>query len=495
MNPREKLLLKAARLGLRDLPIGAYVADAEGRIFEANRPAREIFRLPLEGEFEVSIGDFYPAQAVSEKLSLTAADEGVSASHSPPTLSISVAGREVHLRDYSRPILDDETGEVIGFLSCVEDVTREYSLRHKVEELTYDIGQMLHTYTTTLLMTKLAADSIMRGLQPDPFGGGRSFSVETAVAALAEPARACASAVRRLLERATDMQPTSQPLPEGRLEELRRIAELLESYESDIQYKEIVPTVLQDAAVKLLEIRRDISPGLFPRELIRQVEACARELVRVHSLIQLHQVSDAAVEMEHNVRALREFIISGDRIEPPRAVLGAAELVARALENVREFAHVRGVQLKRKMEDGGASVEVNERDVVRALVNILHNAIKYSWSRTRDETWVQIHTYVEGGRLCFRVENYGVPVPKDEIAQELIFKIGFRGRMSGDRGRVGTGIGLADARRVARAHGGDITVESRPGTINRREDNYNQPFVTSVTFSLPLRGRQRDEEA
>jgi signal transduction histidine kinase len=490
MNQREKLLLKVARLRLRDLPIGAYVADAEGRIVEANRYARELFELPLEGEVEASVGDYYPALAVREKLSLTACDEGEGALNSPPTLSISVAGREVHLRDYSRPLLDDETREVIGFLSCVEDVTREYSLRHKVEELTYDIGQMLHTYTSTLLMTKLVADSIMRGLQPDPFGG-RSFSAETAVAALAGPAHACASAVRRLLERAGDAPPGSQPLPDQRLKELRSIAELLGGYERDIEYQEIIPTVLQDAAVTLLKFRREVGPGLLPRELIRQVEAGARELVRISSLIQLHQLSDATVEMEHTVRALREFIISDDRVEPPRVTLGAAKLVARAIENVREFARARGVLLRRKMEDGGASVEVNERDVIRALVNILHNAIKYSWSRGRtdDDAWVYIHTYVEGGRLCFRVENWGVPVPKDEIEQDLIFKLGFRGRMSGDRGRIGTGIGLADARRVARAHGGDVKVESHPAVATKPEDDYTQPFVTTVTFSLSVRGR------
>jgi signal transduction histidine kinase len=493
MDQREKLLLKVARLQLRDLPIGAYVADAEGRIVEANRYARELFELPSEGEVEASVADYYPASALGKRLSATAGDGGGGALHSPPTLSISVGGREVHLHEYSRPILDDETGEAIGFLSCVEDVTREYSLRHKVEELTYDIGQMLHTYTSTLLMTKLTAESVMRGLQPDPFPHGRFFSAETAVAALAKPARACAFAVRRLLERVGSAQPASQTLPEGRLEELRRIADLLEGYEGDIQYKDIIPTVLQDAALTLLEVRGEIGPGLFPRELIREVEASARELVRLHSLIQLHQLSDAAVEMGHTVRALREFIISGDRAEPPKATLGAAELVARAVDNLREFAQARGVRLRRKMEDGGASVEVSERDVVRALVNILHNAIKYSWSRGREggDTWVQVHTYVEGGRLCFRVVNYGVPVPKEEIERGLIFELGYRGRMSGDRGRIGTGIGLADARHVARAHGGDLTVESRPATAGRREDDYEQPFVTSVTFSLPLRGEGR----
>jgi signal transduction histidine kinase len=495
MNRREKLLQKAARLGLRDLPIGAYVTDPEGRMIEANTYARELFRLPLEGEFEVPVGDFYPAQVVSEKLSQAAGNEGGRAVRSSPTISISVAGREVHLRDYSHAIRDEETGEVIGFLSCVEDVTREYSLRHKVEELTNDIGQTLHTYSSTLVMIEQAASSILDGLKPDPLGDGRFVTAETAVAALAGPARACAAALRELLRLADDGRPAAQALPGGRLKYLRSIAELLSEYERDVPYAGHIPAALQAAAVMLLEILEEVRPGVFPRELIKIVKSSARELVRIGGVFMLHEMRDAATEMEHTVRALREFIITGNRGEPHKSVREASSLLAEAIANIERFARARGVRLRRKVEDGGAAAEVVERDVVRALVNILHNAIKYSWSREGggDNTWVHVHTYVEDGRLCFRVENYGVPIRKQEIEQGHIFELGYRGMHSGDRGRVGTGIGLADAMRVAREHGGDITVESRPAAANGREDNYNQPFVTSVTFSLPLRGREGNE--
>ena len=320
------------------------------------------------------------------------------------------------------------------------------------------------------------------------------MSAETAVAALAGPARACASALRDLLRLAGDGRPSPQALPEGRLEDLRRIAELLSEYERAVPYPNLVPAVLQAAAVELLEICEEVRPGAFSRELIRNVKSSARELVRIYSVITLHEVGDAVAEMEHPVRALREFYISGNRDEPPKSVQGASALMARAIANVKDFARAKGVQLRRREEDKGASVEVVERDVVRALGNILHNAIKYSWSRGGggDDAWVQVHTYVEGQRLCFRVENYGVPIPKEEIERGLVFQLGFRGMMASDRGRVGSGVGLADALRVAREHGGDIRVESRP-VVKRREDDYTQPFVTSVTFSLPIRGREGDE--
>ena len=146
----------------------------------------------------------------------------------------------------------------------------------------------------------------------------------------------------------------------------------------------------------------------------------------------------------------------------------------------------RRVNLRRRIECPDAQVKIIERDVVRALANILHNGIKYSWSRMDGSSaFVGIHAHIVEGQVCIEVESYGVPIPKDEIEQKLLFRLGFRGRMSGDRGRVGTGVGLTDAQHVARSHDGSVAIKSHPATSGRSEDDYNQPFLTTVTFCLP----------
>ena len=90
-------------------------------------------------------------------------------------------------------------------------------------------------------------------------------------------------------------------------------------------------------------------------------------------------------------------------------------------------------------------------------------------------------------------ENWGVPIPKGEIDQGLVFHLGYRGKLSSDRGRVGTGIGLTDARRVSRDHDGDVTIDSRPALFGGREDDYKQPFLTTVTLILPVHSKQREK--
>jgi len=105
-------------------------------------------------------------------------------------------------------------------------------------------------------------------------------------------------------------------------------------------------------------------------------------------------------------------------------------------------------------------VEVDGELVVLALRQLLDNAIKYSPPDSplsiiaeRDESFVKIS-------VCDR----GAGIPDRE--RPLIFEKFYRGPTF--RQRVpGTGMGLAIALAIARAHGGDITVESGPGGGSR----------------------------
>lgn len=100
--------------------------------------------------------------------------------------------------------------------------------------------------------------------------------------------------------------------------------------------------------------------------------------------------------------------------------------------------------------------------IERVLGNLLSNAVKYT---------------PEGGRITVRtaertgggapgpgvwhavdVENTGPGIPPDK--RELIFQEFARLEPGDTRGK---GLGLAISRQVARALGGDLTVESAPG--------------------------------
>jgi signal transduction histidine kinase len=94
---------------------------------------------------------------------------------------------------------------------------------------------------------------------------------------------------------------------------------------------------------------------------------------------------------------------------------------------------------------------------VRVVVqNLLANALKFT---ERGEVAV-LAAPAGDGRVEVRVRDTGPGIPPE--ARDAIFEL-FRQLQPNDPRRKGVGLGLALARRFARAMGGDLTVESAPG--------------------------------
>src|SRR3989441_8092324 len=106
-----------------------------------------------------------------------------------------------------------------------------------------------------------------------------------------------------------------------------------------------------------------------------------------------------------------------------------------------------------------------------ALANLVDNAIKYS----RDRRAITVDAALADAGLAISVVDEGVGIPAEE--QGRIFEKFYRVGRSETQGQRGSGVGLALVKHVAEAHGGRVTVESRPGAGSR------------FTLWLPLTGR------
>ncbi|HEY0714678.1 MAG TPA: HAMP domain-containing sensor histidine kinase [Polyangia bacterium] len=94
--------------------------------------------------------------------------------------------------------------------------------------------------------------------------------------------------------------------------------------------------------------------------------------------------------------------------------------------------------------------------LVRAIVNLLVNAWKYTGSDKR----ITLIARRAGRWIEITVRDNGIGVNADE--REEIFEEFARGRRALNSGTPGVGLGLAFVRAIARAHRGKVEVNSRP---------------------------------
>jgi signal transduction histidine kinase len=132
----------------------------------------------------------------------------------------------------------------------------------------------------------------------------------------------------------------------------------------------------------------------------------------------------------------------------------------RVISQLSSFAESRGIEIKRRHR-GQPTVEAVPDHLEMVLHNLIHNAIKYSFKTEGQEQHVMVRVDQKGDAAEISVENVGPPITREEIDGGDIFRFGYRGRYSNDRGRQGTGSGMYIANRVIRGHGGTIMIDSR----------------------------------
>jgi two-component system phosphate regulon sensor histidine kinase PhoR len=241
------------------------------------------------------------------------------------------------------------------------------------------------------------------------------------------------------------------------LTELRRLERARRDFIANISHELRTPLASVRLLVETLEEAIDTDPDQA-QAFIEKIETEVQNLTElVSEILELSRIESGQMPMS---------------IEPVEAEQLVREVMARMLM----LAQRHRVQLRTQIEQGKTRVAADSKQILRVLVNLSHNAIKF----TPSGGTVVIGTYLEeGGNMqSFFVYDTGIGIPSEDLPRifERFYKVNqarSKANYIGGPGG-GTGLGLAIARHVVEAHGGRIKAESVVGKGSR------------FTFALPV---------
>ena len=110
-----------------------------------------------------------------------------------------------------------------------------------------------------------------------------------------------------------------------------------------------------------------------------------------------------------------------------------------------------------KYNFSGAKVDIDEVYFTTLLNNLLSNAVKYS----DRQPVIEIDGFTRDNSIYIKVADNGIGINK--IDQKHIFDKFYRASTGNIHKFKGLGLGLYYVKKIAEAHGGDVTVHSKPG--------------------------------
>jgi signal transduction histidine kinase len=149
--------------------------------------------------------------------------------------------------------------------------------------------------------------------------------------------------------------------------------------------------------------------------------------------------------------------IEAGRLDLIKKRIDLYKLIQGSLKSYMPMATVKKISMTTVLEPGLPEISADERRLEQVLSNLISNAIKF----TAAGGVVEIGARRLDGDIRFWVKDTGEGIPPDELG-DLFEK--YRQSTSGKISQSkGTGLGLVICKKIAEAHGGRISVESRVG--------------------------------
>lgn len=201
--------------------------------------------------------------------------------------------------------------------------------------------------------------------------------------------------------------------------------------------------------------------------ILAMAEVLARELYGPLNDKQKHYLTTIEESGQH-LLALINDILDIAKIEAGKLELNYSRVQIRAvcegvLRLIKQNARKKSLNVELEIAQDIDSVMCDERRLKQMLVNLLGNAVKFT--PAEGKVGLSVKRDNDGAHMLFTIWDTGIGIAEDRIAQ--LFQPFVQLDSSLARQYQGSGLGLALVDRMAKLHGGDVSLESVEGRGSR----------------------------
>lgn len=217
------------------------------------------------------------------------------------------------------------------------------------------------------------------------------------------------------------------------------VADLKSSFLANVTHELKTPVAMIRMASETLELGRVRNEDESKRFLATIGRECRRLTHMINNVLDFAKIEEGKREFLFAPADLRRVVTDSLEVFEPQIKQG-------------------GFAVKVDLPESLPAVEMDVQAITQCVINLVDNAIKYSG----DAREIAIAVSANGaGRARVAVRDRGIGVaPRDA---ERIFEKFTRAETGLVHNVKGSGLGLALVRHIARAHGGDVTLQSTPG--------------------------------
>ncbi|MBL8061920.1 MAG: PAS domain-containing protein [Anaerolineales bacterium] len=220
------------------------------------------------------------------------------------------------------------------------------------------------------------------------------------------------------------------------LTHVRRLEAVRRDFISNVSHELRTPLASLKALTETLQNGALSDPDAGPRFLNRihtEVDALTQ---MTQELLDLSRIESGQVQLNF------------ESMSPRKLIYSAAERMKAQIERAN-------LKLIVQCEDGLPAIHVDKGRLEQVLVNLIHNAVKF----TKPGGQICLEVEAGDGGVRFAVRDTGIGIPSESLSR--IFERFYR--VDSSRAGSGTGLGLSISRHIVEAHGGNIWAESDEG--------------------------------